>query len=273
MIPTVPPTFYLERISLAPVGEAVRVGEGPYDARYSEPSYHSREYRRKYKNDVLARYAATALLFQLCKPTWLRHVQISADLCSLDALAKHEWPRLDTLVITGHTPRGTATAELVDVIAQMPLLTDLRLLFSKTQADQGFRVIPDHRPTAKGNSPTVLAQLRYLALSNACNLDGVLQYATSLERLMVCAIIDHPRVPIALSRAEVNVMLRDMEVGHWDVESKLLRLRIMIEDKVNPALCRAIAQHCPKLEALEIEICGYHDGKSIHAWVSFFYLS
>jgi len=266
MIPKVPPTFHLERVAIVPVGEAVRVGEGPYDARYSEHSYHFREYRKKYKNDVLARYAATALLFQLCKPTRLRHVQMSVDLCTLDALAAHEWPCLDTLVLTGHAPR--ATVELVDVVAQMPQLTELRLLFSKTNAGNVFRVLLDHHPTMKNNCPSVLAGLKYLALSNACNFDGVLHYATALERLAVCAIIDQPRVPIALSRAEIDKMLEDMGVGHRMTESKLARLRIMIEDKVNPALCRAIVQRCPQLEALEIEICGYHDGKSIHAWVS-----
>jgi hypothetical protein len=265
MIPRVPPTFHLERIVLVPVGEAVRVGEGPYDARYAEPSYYFREYRKKYKNDVLARYAATALLFQLSKPTWLRYVQMSADLCNIDALAVHDWPRLDTLVLTGHSPRGTAG--IVDIVARMPQLTELRLLFSKTKMDQGFRVLSNHHSTAK-NSPTVLAQLKYLALSNACNFDGVLHYATSLERLAVCAIIDQPRVPIALSRTEIDKMLEDMEIGQRSAESKLLRLRIMIEDKVNPALCHAIALRCPQLQALEIELCGYHDGKSIHAWVS-----
>ena len=269
MIPKVPPTFHLERIALVPVGEAVRVGEGPYDSRYSEPSYHLREYRRKYRNDVLARYAATALLFQLCRPSWLRHVQMSADLCNLDALAAHEWPRLETLVLTGHTPRGM-TVGLVDVIAQMPRLTELLLLFSKQNTDSVFRVLQDDCPTVKNNFPTVLARLKCLALSNACNFDGVLHYATSLERLALCAVIDLPRVPIAFCRAEIDRMLEDMEIGHQTVESKLLRLRIMIEDKVNPVLCAAIAQQCPNLEALEIEICGYHDGKTIHPWVSLF---
>lgn len=104
MIPKVPATFHLERISLVPVAEAVRVGEGPYDPRYSEATYYRREYRKKYKNDTLARYAATAFLFQVGKTASLRYVQVSADLCTLDALSGHEWPNLDTLVLTGHAP-------------------------------------------------------------------------------------------------------------------------------------------------------------------------
>lgn len=269
MIPKVPATFHLERISLVPVAEAVRVGEGPYDPRYSEVTYYVREYRKKYKNDTLARYAATAFLFQVGKTASLRYVQVSADLCTLDALSGHEWPNLDTLVLTGHAPRGTT--ELLDVIAQMPKLTELRLLFAKTKTDPGFRVLLDHLPTVKNNYPSVLSQLKHLAMSNACNFDGVFHYTTSLERLAICAIIDQPRVPIALSRSDIDKVLEDMEVGCRNVPSRLSRLRIMIEDKVNPDLCRAIAAHCPNLEALEIELCGYHDGKSIHAWVSTLY--
>lgn len=265
MIPKVPAAFHLERLTLVPVAEAVRVGEGPYDPRYGERTYYLREYRKKYKNDILARYAATAFLFQVGKTAYLRHVQLSADLCTLDALAGHEWPSLETLVLTGHAPRGTT--ELIDVIAQMPKLYELRLLFAKTKSDPGFRVLLDHLPTVKNNYPSVLSQLKYLALSNACIIDGVFHYTSSLERLAICAIIDQPRVPIALSRTDVDKLLADMAVGHNMTESRLVRLRIMIEDKVHPDLCHAIAAHCPILEALEIEVCGYHDGKSIHAWV------
>lgn len=267
MIPKVPTAFHLERLTLVPVAEAVRVGEGPYDQRYAERTYYLREYRKKYKNDILARYAATAFLCQVGKTTCLRHVQLSADLCTLDALAEHEWPSLETLVLTGHAPRGGTPNELLDVVAQMPRLQELRLLFAKTKSEPGFRMLMNHLPTAKNNYPSVLAQLKYLALSNACNLDGVFHYTTGLERLAVCAIIDQPRVPIALSRTDIDNILADMAIGQNMADSRLLRLRIMIEDKVNPGLCYAIARHCPQLEALEIELCGYHDGKSVHAWV------
>ncbi|KAG5642071.1 hypothetical protein DXG03_003649 [Asterophora parasitica] len=266
MIPKVPVDFHLERLAIVPVAEAVRVGEGPFDARYTERTYYVREYRRKYKNDSLARYAATAFLFQVGKAAHLRHVQLSADLCTLDALTVQEWPVLDTLVLTGHAPRGNT--ELIDVIAVMPCLRELRLLFAKTKSDPGFRILLDHLPTVRNNLPSLLGQLEGLALSNACNFDDVFHYTTSLERLAICAIIDQPRVPIALSRADIDRILADMAMGHRMGESKLTRLRIMIEDKVNPHMCHAIATHCPSLEVLEIELCGYHDGKPIHAWVS-----
>ncbi|GLB41225.1 hypothetical protein LshimejAT787_0904400 [Lyophyllum shimeji] len=267
VIPRVPAEFHLERFSVVPVAEAVRVGEGPFDARYAESAYYVREYRKKYKNDILARHAATAFLFQVGKTAYLRHVQLSADLCTLETLAAHEWPVLDTLVLTGHAPRGNT--ELLDVIAQMPKLRELRLLFAKTKSDPGFRLLVDHLPTAKNNCPSLLGQLERLALSNACIIDHVFNYTTSLERLAICAIIDQPRVPIALSRAEIDKVLADMEAGHPSGETRLRRLRIMIEDKVNPDLCSAIAMRCPRLEALEIELCGYHDGRSIHAWEEF----
>ena len=45
-------------------------------------------------------------------------------------------------------------------------------------------------------------------------------------------------------------------------------LRIMVEDKVTPELCCDICMQCPVPEALEVEICGYHDGKPVFAWVS-----
>ncbi|KAF8066934.1 hypothetical protein FPV67DRAFT_1497102 [Lyophyllum atratum] len=267
MIPKVPAEFHLERFTIVPVAEAVRVGEGPFDARYSESTYYVREYRKKYKNDILARYAATAFLFQVGKTAHLRHVQVSADLCSLESLAGYEWPVLDTLVLTGHAPRGNT--ELLDVLAQMPKLRELRLLFAKTKSDPGFRLLLDHLPTVKNNRPSLLGQLERLALSNACNFDDVFHYTTSLERLAICAIIDQPRVPIALSRADIDKILADMEVGQRKGENALTRLRIMIEDKLNPDLCYAIASHCTNLEALEIELCGYHDGRSIYAWEEF----
>jgi len=266
MIPKVPTSFHLDRLTIVPIAEAVRVGEGPSDLRYTEVTYYVREYRRKYKNDILARFAATALLFQVGKTTHLRHIQLSADLCPLDNFVDHEWPNLDTLVLTGHTPRGMT--QLVDVIAQMPKLRELRLLFAKMKNDPGFRLLWNHLPTAKNNYPRVLGQLQWLALSNACVLDDVFQYTVGLERLAVCAIIDQPRVPIALSRTDVDKILADIGVGNRMVENRLARLRIMMEDKVNPDLCYAIAAHCPYLEALEVEVCGYHDGKSIHEWVS-----
>ena len=266
MIPNIPADCKLETISIVPVAEALRVGEGPYDPKYHEVTYYHREYRKKYKNDILARFAASAILFRVGKASLLRRVQVSGDLCTLDELAEHDWPNLDTLILTGHAPRlHSTTTELVDVLVKMPKLTELRLLFATTKGDASFRVVPQ-QVSAKNNDASVFKQLKHLALSNACKLSGVFRYTAALERLAVCAIIDHPWVPIALSRSDVDGMLKDMAVECET--SKLKRLRIMVEDKVSPELCRDICIQCPVLEALEVEICGYHDGKPVFAWVS-----
>lgn len=324
LIPRVPSQFHLEHLSIVPVAEALRVGEGPYDAKYQDLTYYIRDYRKKYKNDSLAWYAAQALLFNFAKAHALRSIQVSGDLCQLFDLAQNEWPKLQTLILTGHAPRQSGT-ELVDVVAKMPKLEDLRLLFATVKNDPLFPVLPTqlstHNPllpsihppvhtTSKGNPATVLSQLRRFALSNACQLSGVIfHYANQLERLVICAISDLPRVPIALSRAEINALMSDLAtpmaiqgaaMGDPSLSSTSSRqpspspapsssiaasassatsrmltypslkvLRIMIEDKANPELCHKICALFPSLESLEVELCGYHDGKSIYAWEEF----
>jgi len=34
-------------------------------------------------------------------------------------------------------------------------------------------------------------------------------------------------------------------------------------------ICENMVRHFPNLEALELEVCGYHDGKSIYEWNSY----
>ncbi|EAU87023.1 hypothetical protein CC1G_08494 [Coprinopsis cinerea okayama7 len=268
MVPRVPPTFHLDRLSIVPVAEALRVGEGAYDPKYQEFHYYTRDYRKRYRNDSLARYAATAFIFSLGKSDHLRHVEVSGDLCTLHELAYQEWPLLETLVLTGHAPRPHGMVELVDVVAKMPRLADLRLLFASVKNDPLFRLLPiaDNHLTARGNSARVLSQIQYLAVSNACKIPGVFQYTTGLEGLVVCAIIDLPRVPIALGRAEVDALLNDMISAPGGMKDGLRTLRIMIEDKGTPELYRKICMHFPKLETLEVELCGYHDGKTVFPW-------
>ncbi|KAF8995986.1 hypothetical protein BDQ17DRAFT_1392118 [Cyathus striatus] len=245
MNPDSPPLFTLRKIAFIRVAEALRIGEGPYDPKYREVQYYTREYRRRYKNDALARSAAQVLLFRMGNPQHLTYVQFSGDLMTLSDLAAHEWPCLTTLVLTGHPPRPCGS-ELVDVVARMPVLEDLRLLFARTN---------------------VLGSLKSLAVSNACNLISLFSYTTSIERVCIPAIINHPRVPIGLSRGALQGVLEDMRVGQAGGRVKLLR--VMLEDKVHPELCALIALTCPALEVLEVELCGYHDGKSVYAWDEF----
>ena len=72
MIPNIPADFKPETISIVPVTEALRVGEGPYEPKYHEVTYYIREYRKKYKNDILVKFAATAILFRAGKASSLR---------------------------------------------------------------------------------------------------------------------------------------------------------------------------------------------------------
>lgn len=268
MIPRVPAEFHLDKVSLVPVAEALRVGEGPYNKKHQEFQYYTRDYRKKFRNDSLGRYAATAFLFTLGKADSLRHAEISGELCTMHELAFQDWPRLETLVLTGHTPRAQGQVELVDVVARMPALRDLRLLFATVKNDPLYKLLPDGETSARGHSGAVFSQLRYLAISNACKITQtpLFQHTKFLEGLVVCAISDLPRVPIALPRADVDALLDDMGEG---VRDHLKVLRIMIEDKGNPELYRKISSHFPKLETLEVELCGYHDGKSVFPWDEF----
>ncbi|PFH45706.1 hypothetical protein AMATHDRAFT_77951 [Amanita thiersii Skay4041] len=263
-MPKVPSNFRLEAISLVPVAEAVRVGEGPYDPKFAESAYYNREYRKRYKNDILARTAVKDLLFSLGHPNSLRYVQVSCDHCNLDTLAEHEWPALETLVLTGHAPRSPGNAELVDVIARMPNLRELRLLFAKIKSD-AFRLLPvGGGESARHNHPHILSQLKYLAISNACELAGLLNHTSSLERLAICAVADLPNVPLAMSRSDVDHLLESIALG--GCSKTLRRFRLIMEEKVQPELCQAITSLCPGLESLEVEICGYHDGKPVFPW-------
>ena len=72
MIPNIPADFKLETILIVLVTEPLHVGEGPYEPKYHEVTYYIREYRKKYKNDILVRFATTAILFRAGKASPLR---------------------------------------------------------------------------------------------------------------------------------------------------------------------------------------------------------
>lgn len=307
MIPKSPPEFVIERLYLIPVAEAPRVGQSPYEARYSSPAlYHSREYRKKYKNDILARYAASAFLFDVGKPTSLTHVQVSGDLCTLDEFYQHEWPRLVSLVMTGHPPRQTGT-ELVDVISKMRELKELRLLFAKSVArgDAMFKVLPaaPEYTSAKGNHGSMLEQIESLAVSDACSLDRVGYFLKGVERLAILAISDIADPTAAFTKRTLQRILREVSAAgtpapktippkpqrkhgkddHPDADPEpvskrpeiinknqtLKHLRVMLGETIEPEFCKFLADRFPKLEILEVEKCGYHDGRDVAPWVSF----
>ena len=150
---------------------------------------------------------------------------------------------------------------LFDVLLRMPMLRDFRLLFPQSKS-QEFRLI-DPLVLADPKNIAKLASLDSFAISNACVLEGVFNYMTNLRRLAILALVDLPRWPIALSQPQVERVLADVGASNCPLK----HLRIIIEDKLTPAICRLISAHCPQLEVLEIERCGYHDGKSVSSCV------
>jgi len=151
---------------------------------------------------------------------------------------------------------------LVDVLMRMPQLQDLRLLFSQSQLTPFDIMASGH---FLSHSSSVFSSLKSLAISNACILGGIFDRIPFLERLAVLAIINHPRVAIALSLSQVEDLLKQWGSGG----AHLMHLRIMIEEKLSPHLCHSIATYCPNLKVLEVELCGYHDGNSKFTWKEF----
>lgn len=264
-----PVTF--KQISLTPVGQALRIGDGPTDPRFSDITYFIRDWRRKYRSQASWRQVQetqSSIAFAKTHAAHLTHLELSGSLCSFGALSRIDWPCLKTFALTGNAPvtqpyEPPAHVQLFNVLARMDALRDLRLLFAQSKA-QEFHTLgrddpPDPAHTAK------LATLTDFAISNACKLDGILNYMTSLQRLAILAIVDLPRWPIALGQAELDRVLMDVAASGCE----LTDLRIIIEDKLTPDVCWSITSKCPHLQTLEIERCGYHDGKSVSSWQEF----
>lgn len=277
IIPNIPLNFNLESFSLVVVGEALRVGEGPFDPKYCNIAYFSREYRRKYFNDVHGRFASILYLFQLTRASNLRYLHLSGGSLTSVGLEGPEWPNLDTLVLTG-APFGGGIARMV---ARMPKLSDLRLLFAKTNRYQAFEILPP--PSSVGansiqsdrfrNSNQVFSQITQLAVSNACNLRNTFQHVPNLERLVISAIAEHPRMPIACSVLEITGVLDDIILGGGN--TRLKQVRLIMEDDIPISLLQKLGDSFPLLEFVEVELCRYPESPSAvdTDWVSFFFLS
>ncbi|KAG6334528.1 hypothetical protein ID866_4562 [Astraeus odoratus] len=264
----------LSRVNLAPVGQCLRIGDGPTDPKVSDITYYMRDWRRKYRAQTQIRglrEQRSCAIFLRQQASCLTHLDISGDLCSFAALATVHWPQLRTLVLYGHIPGTQPTytypvalppaALIWDALERMPVLNDLRLLFSRTRGKDFILLPRDEHPDRVRLEK--LASLTSFAISNACRLDGILGYLPSLQRLAVLAMVDLPRWPIALSQADAERVITDIATSGCP----LRHLRIIIEDKLSPRICRLIATLLPSLEVLEIERCGYHDGKSISTCV------
>ncbi|KAG1730122.1 uncharacterized protein EDB91DRAFT_1059702 [Suillus paluster] len=261
----------LKQISFTPVGQILRIGDGPTDPKFADISYFIRDWRRKYRSHPTLRQmqeTQASLAFVKMNVAHLTHLELSGSICSFGALSRIDWPCLQTFALTGHAPvtqpyELPAHVQLFSVLTRMGALRDLRLLFAQSKA-QEFHILgrddpPDPAHTAK------LSTLTDFAISNACNLDGVLNHMSSLERLAILAIVELPRWPIALGQAEVDRVLTDIAASGCELK----HLRVIIEDKLTPEVCWSISSNCPHLQILEIERCGYHDGKSVSGWQEF----
>lgn len=279
-IPAIPPSFNLERFSLVVVGEALRVGEGPFDPKYRNITYFSREYRRKHVNDTHGRFASIRYLFQLTRTNCLRYLQLSGGSFMLFDIEEHEWPNLNTLVLTGTLPVDGGIARIVDVVARMPKLFDLRLLFAKTNRYHPFEILPPPFPVAYGyhssdrfrTSNDVFSQITHLAVSNACHLQNTFQHVPFLERLVISAIAEHPRLPIACSLSEVAGVLDDIILGGGNRHLK--QVRLIIEGNCPVSLLKTMGDNYPLLEVIEVEVCHYQELPQLDVepdWVSSFF--
>ncbi|KAL0959353.1 hypothetical protein HGRIS_014610 [Hohenbuehelia grisea] len=250
----------IESLSLTHVGQAVRVGEGYFLPKFGKIEYFVCEYRQYFQERVYTAADAARSLIQTLSPS-LRYLDVSGSLCAFPYLANPLciWERLQTLVLTGTPhPAFHLKAELADVVGAMPVLTELRVLFSPRQSNESLIPILPTSPSGKtvlGATSAVFSRLKSLAMSNTCNIKGVLVHTPSLERLAICALFNHPRVPTALNVGDVNGLLDDIREGGFG--ARLRHLRVMIEYGVSKELCQRVAELCPNLLDLEIEQCGY----------------
>jgi hypothetical protein len=267
----------LRRVNLIPVGQTLRIGDGPTDPKFADITYFMRDWRRKYRSQAYLRgyrEIRSSGVFLRQHARTLTHLELSGDLTAFTGLATIDWPALSTFVLHGRIPDpnvnlcfhiGAAgvhkTPRLFDVLHRMPVLRDFRLLFPQSRSPE-FRLL-DPYVLADPENLAKLASLDSFAISNACVLEGVLNYMSNLRRLAIMALVDLPRWPIALSQPQVENVLADIGASNCPLK----HLRIIIEDKLTPAICRLIAIYCPQLEILEIERCGYHDGKSVASCV------
>lgn len=286
ILPFPPNTFALARLTLTAVGEAVRIGEGPYDRRFQNIAYFTRGYRRRYmdvQDGALTGgsrvYAAQRFVTALCRPEMLTYLLLSAAFLDVDELwrADVHWPCLATLVLTGPPPYGFF--DIPKLLKRTPALVDLRVLLSTATAKPtepreqiyAFALVrqPDTSIYNPGD-PAAYAQLASLAISNAYITKGVLRYTRSLVRLAVCTIISPPRMPIALRRAELEELFADLEAGGGG--ETLRQIRLISEEELDVGFFLRLGRLCPALETVEVERCGYQEAQDETDWVSAIYL-
>ncbi|KAI0047894.1 hypothetical protein FA95DRAFT_1491867 [Auriscalpium vulgare] len=254
----------LTTLALVAVGEGLRIGDGKVDPRIADRFLWVRAWKNRYRARRELRLpmeAWTAMLLLARHASRLRTMQLSGDLCDPGRLAACHWPELHTFILTGHVPGPPYdSAPLSVALARMPRVRDVRLLLAKSPDKRLLNVLPP-----ESSADMLPSTLTHFAVSTACALDrGLLARGPGLSSVAIVSIMDFPRLPIALSLAEAANLITDLSSG-----ASPRQLRIMIEDKLAPDFCAYLSTRLPLLEELEIEVCGYHDGKPAYEWHEF----
>ncbi len=259
----VPDNFKLERLTLVPVGEVMRWGEGPLDLKFRELQYFLRTFRKlRPSRPNLA--VAHKYIFDTGLTRCIRYLEVSSIyLRSLQPLTSVIWPHLETLVLTGPTFLITASY-MAQVVVKMPKLFDLRLVLSKRAYIDTTLLVDGHFNVRL--TPGFFSTIKHLALSNSFEIFGLLRHAPSLERLSIGAIASHPQIPIAMRKAELIKGLEELQTGRGNLSLK--KIRLMTEETLTVEFFETLGGICPNLEFVEVEVCGYIAEEAGFEWVS-----
>ena len=258
----VPDHCNFERLTLVPVAEAMRAGEGPFDTKFRELHYFARPYRKRHRQRPNF-IAAHQYLFEMGLAQNVKYLQVSTEyLHAIHPLASTTWPQLETLVLTGPTIIINLPS-MAQVVAHMPKLSDVRLLLSKRTNHAMSRLPILH---GAGFPSHVFSTIRRLSLSNSFEVCNFLRHSSSLERLSIGAVSRHPQIPIAMSNSELQKGLRELEAGGGNTGLK--KIRLLTEDELTVDLFKTLRITCPNVDFVEVEVCGYQDKDPGFGWVS-----
>ncbi|KAF9531409.1 hypothetical protein CPB83DRAFT_761305 [Crepidotus variabilis] len=247
----------VEALTLVPVAEAMRMGEGPFNGKMREMQYFSRPYRQQHRG-VAMWFAGEIYLKDF---RHVKYLQVSLQFVwHLGSLSSEPWPELETLILTG-TCGAKNIGSMIDVVYTMPKLRDLRILLAKKI---GHGPDDDRMSDHHIRKPTILSSIKSLSLSNSYGTEIFLRNASSVERLSISAILKHPQIPIGMKSSELDKALKDLEISGGN--KSLKKIRLMTEDELTVAFFRKLGQLCPNLEFVEIERCGYQEGEVGFEW-------
>ncbi|KAJ7764108.1 hypothetical protein DFH07DRAFT_1059152 [Mycena maculata] len=190
-------------------------------------------------------------------------LQISGDLLSPDFLSL-SWPQLRRFTVTEHTP--TPYIPVPDLVSQMPLLTELSILFSadlSRDRDAGDIFPPFILGTPGGELLTHRSPLlSSVTLSNMEPTDPIFaQLPRALESLHLLAMVDgYLPVRGRPARLWAALLTHTTAPAALDNVSHLTELRelsLTLDDFTTAALIHCIASVFPRLRVLELGNSSY----------------